>query len=137
MTLNLIRLDTASFTPLYEQIKKNLKGRVASGALRPGDTLPSIRDLAVTLLVNPNTVARAYRELEKEGFIVTRRGKGCFVSEKAARQMRAGRWGELNKLLDQVAEEARRLDLSPKAVLKLLDRRRRTPARGHQGRKKP
>jgi GntR family transcriptional regulator len=137
MTMSLIRLDTASFTPLYEQIKLHLKGRIASGALQPGEALPSIRDLAVSLLVNPNTVARAYRELEKEGFIITRKGKGCFVSADAARQVRADQMSALNKLLDQVVEEARRLDLSPEAVLKLLDRRRRTPARGHQGREKP
>ena len=132
----MIRIDTSSFTPFYEQIKRQIKGQIASGSLAPADPLPSIRDLALSLLLNPNTVARAYRELELEGLITTRKGKGCFVSEDSVRRVRSVRTDELDRLLDETLEQASRQGLSPEDVKGLLDRRERLRTRDRQGRKK-
>ena len=68
--------------PIYEQIKSGLRQMIAEGELPSGAKLPSVRDLAVQLAINPNTIARAYRELEAEGVIVSVQGKGCFVSDE-------------------------------------------------------
>lgn len=132
----MIRIDNASFTPFYEQIKRQIKGQIAFGSLAPGAPLPSIRDLALSLLLNPNTVARAYRELEVEGLITTRKGKGCFVSEDSARRVRAARTDELDRLLDETLEQASRQGLSPEDVKDLLDRREGLRTKDRQGRKK-
>ena len=67
--------------PIYEQIKSGLRSMVANGELAPGARLPSVRELAVRLAINPNTIQRAYRELELDGVIVSVHGKGNFVSE--------------------------------------------------------
>ena len=69
--------------PVYLQIQAQLQRRIASGALAPGDALPSVRALAKQLRINPNTVVRAYRELEFAGLVVTRQGEGTFVAEGA------------------------------------------------------
>jgi GntR family transcriptional regulator len=86
----MIRLDLASTVPLNEQIKSGLRGLVARGALKPGDPAPSVRGLAETLKVNPNTVARAVRELVAEGLLETRRGEGAFVAAAAPRRAQDG-----------------------------------------------
>ena len=77
----MISVDASKFAPIYQQIKSQIKRQIGLGLLKPHQILPSIRDLATELLVNPNTVARAYRELEMEGFIYTRKGKGCYISD--------------------------------------------------------
>ncbi len=68
--------------PLFQQIVNSVKRGVATGRLRPGDKLPSVRDLAKELVINPNTVARAYQVLESEGVTLSRRGAGTFVAER-------------------------------------------------------
>jgi len=67
--------------PIYEQIKSGLRRMMTEGQLPAGERLPSVRELAVNLAINPNTIQRAYRELEAEGVIVSVQGKGCFVSD--------------------------------------------------------
>lgn len=69
--------------PIYEQIKDNLRQQIFSGVLREGDRLPSVRDLAAEIAINPNTIQRAYRELEAEGFLYSIPGKGSFVRDTA------------------------------------------------------
>ena len=86
----MVTIDERSPVPIYEQIKTELRGLVARGLLEPGEQVPAIRSLAETLLVNPNTIARAYRELILEGFLESRRGEGNFVSAKARRQVGNG-----------------------------------------------
>lgn len=71
-------------TPIYLQIMEELRRALARGELRPGDRVPAVRELAARLLVNPNTVQRAYQELEREGLLVTRRGQGTFVADGPA-----------------------------------------------------
>jgi GntR family transcriptional regulator len=75
--------------PLYAQVTESVRHAVATGRLRPGEQLPTVRQLAVDLRINPNTVARAYTELERDGVICTRQGRGTFVSD-APSQARAG-----------------------------------------------
>jgi GntR family transcriptional regulator len=75
-------LDLHSGMPVYRQIVDQVRGAVASGALRAGDQLPTVRQLAVDLEVNPNTVVRAYRELEYDGLLETHQGTGTFISDQ-------------------------------------------------------
>ena len=67
--------------PIYEQVKENIKKQIVTGVLSGGDQLPSVRELATQLVINPNTIQRAYHELESEGYIYKTAGKGTFVSE--------------------------------------------------------
>src|SRR5665213_3746876 len=82
----ILRLNQSSGIPLYLQLIEQVKHAVETGALRPGDQLPTIRKLAEDLVMNPNTVARAYRELEHEGMIELRHGSGAYISESLARK---------------------------------------------------
>lgn len=75
------RLDHSSGVPVYRQLMDQVQGAVASGRLKPGDQLPTIRRVAVDLAVNPNTVSRSYRELEQSGTVDTQHGSGCFIAE--------------------------------------------------------
>ena len=75
----MVHLDYRDARPIYVQIMDGFKGQIATGVLRPGDKLPSVRELAAQLAINPNTIQRAYRQLETEGWIATVPGKGCFV----------------------------------------------------------
>ena len=95
----MVHLDYRDVRPIYAQITDGFKEQIASGILQPGDKLPSVRELASELAINPNTIQRAYRQLEMEGWIVTVPGKGCFVcsNEKLAEE-------EKNRLLRQFDE---------------------------------
>jgi len=75
----LVTLDPADATPIYAQVERALRAAIAAGRLKPGDQLPTVRELAVDLRVNANTVARVYSELEHAGVFETRRGVGTFV----------------------------------------------------------
>jgi GntR family transcriptional regulator len=86
----LFKPDPSLGVPIYLQLIEQVKHAIETGALRPGDQLPGIRPLAEELVMNPNTVAKAYRELEREGVIELRQGAGAFVSQNA----RARKWGE-------------------------------------------
>lgn len=77
----LIFVDPRSGKPLYEQIKSSLRDRIISGVYQSEDKLPSVRELAQTTAINPNTIQKAYRDLESEGWIYSISGKGCYVSE--------------------------------------------------------
>jgi GntR family transcriptional regulator len=80
----ILRLNQSSGIPLYLQLMEQVKHAVETGALRPGDQLPTMRKIAEDLVMNPNTVARAYRELEHEGIIELKHGSGAFISESTA-----------------------------------------------------
>jgi GntR family transcriptional regulator len=79
-----VTIDTRDATPIYAQLERALRAAMATGRLRPGDQLPTVRQLAVELQINANTVARVYAELERAGAIETRRGVGSFVSAAGA-----------------------------------------------------
>jgi GntR family transcriptional regulator len=82
--LSALRLSPTSGTPLYVQLVERLKHSIATGAIRAGEQLPSVRKMAEDLLINPNTVVRAYRDLENEGIVELRHGSGVFVSDSVA-----------------------------------------------------
>lgn len=79
-----MRIHATNPTPIFQQIADGIRGDVARGVYRPGDPIPSIRALAVELIINPNTVKRAYEELEREGLIYAKKGLGMFVAERTA-----------------------------------------------------
>ena len=81
----LLTVDPRDPTPIYAQLERGLRAAVATGRVRPGDQLPTVRQLAVELRINANTVARVYGELERAGVIETRRGVGSFVTGSATR----------------------------------------------------
>ncbi len=118
-----LRIDTTSAVPVYAQIVEQLRRAVATGMLRPGDALPSLRETAVRLRVNPLTVAKAYRVLEHEGLIETRHGLGSFVSQDAAAPLADLRRAEIRRSIDSLLEDARLLGVSIDELKALLDER--------------
>ncbi len=101
--------------PIYEQVKEGFRQLILSGALPPGERMPSVRELAASLAINPNTIQRAYRELETEGYICSMPGKGSFVQEHSSPA--AARRAELLEELDRLAEELRLLGLSREELI--------------------
>ncbi|MBQ1271426.1 MAG: GntR family transcriptional regulator [Clostridia bacterium] len=99
----MIGLNYRDSRPIYEQIKDNYRKLIASGAMAPGEKLPSVRELASQLAINPNTIQRAYRELEGEGFIYTIPGKGCFVGSE--QEVDRGRMNQLLTEFDSIIEQ--------------------------------
>jgi len=115
-----IRLDTRSAVPLSHQMAQQIRRAVAAGQVGPGDRLPSVRDLAVDLLVNPNTVARVYRDLEAEGLLETRRGQGTFVSDSAGAMAEKERLRIIGALVRELVEDALLFAVPPTQLLELL-----------------
>lgn len=116
-------LDPSSATPLYQQIVDQVRRLVGVGALRPGDRLPTVRELAARTRINRNTAARAVQELEATGIVRTRVGQGTFVSEAAPRIDAATRDGALDAALDRVLVEARLLGVPQEELGWRLSRR--------------
>lgn len=115
-------LDPRSPTPLYEQIAARLRLAVASGELRPGETLPSVRQLAARLRVNPATVVQAYRDLEGEGFVDMKQGAGTFVREVAADRRSAERTKQAGRLVRQLLQEAGQLGVTTHELTEAIRR---------------
>jgi GntR family transcriptional regulator len=98
------RLDLHTGVPVYRQIMDQVRGALASGALTPGDQLPTVRQLAVDLEINPNTVIRAYRELELGGLLESHQGTGTFISNQKVNRGEAQRERQLEQIVtDSVA----------------------------------
>ena len=111
-----IVISTGASTPIYRQITDQVKSAVATGKLAVGDALPSVRALAESLVLNPNTVARAYGDLAREGLIESRPGRGVFVIQKRKVFARAEGWRRLEPLLDALIGEAMALDFTPEEL---------------------
>ena len=111
----MVQLNYRDAKPIYEQIKEGLRKLVVSGALSAGEKLPSVRELASQLAINPNTIQRAYRELENEGYIYTLVGKGTFVAENG--NIDNTREKELLQEFDELVTELLYLEV-PKEKLK-------------------
>jgi GntR family transcriptional regulator len=105
-------INTGSPTPIYKQITDQVCLAVAGGRLAVGEQLPSVRALAEDLVVNPNTVARAYADLTREGLIESRAGRGVFIVQKRKIYSRAEGWRRLEPLLDSLIGEAMLLDFT-------------------------
>ena len=116
----LLHVNPSSGVPLYLQIQQQVKHAVTAGALRPGDALPSVRKLAVDLRINPNTVARAYTELEREAVIRTIPGGGTFVADGQSGLMKTERVRRLRPHARQVAVEGLQLRLTPREIVELV-----------------
>jgi GntR family transcriptional regulator len=100
------RLDPKSGVPAYRQIIDQVQGGLASGALAAGDQLPTVRQLAVDLAINPNTVLRAYRELEIRGVLDTQQGTGTFISDRKIIQDEPERGRKLEQLVSEFVARA-------------------------------
>lgn len=110
------QIDPRSATPLYAQIAGRLRVAVAAGELRPGEPLPSVRQLASKLRVNPATVVQAYRDLETEGFVEMRQGAGTFVKEVVPERRATERSKQAIDLVRQMIAEAGRLGLTAREL---------------------
>jgi len=106
------RVDPGSSEPLFQQIVNRVKQAVATGALKPGDRIPSVRELAKELVINPNTIARAFRDLEAEGVTVSRRGSGTFVAERRVVLTDKERRRRLREALEAALRDAVNLGLT-------------------------
>jgi GntR family transcriptional regulator len=118
-----LHISTADGVPIYLQIVNQVKYLVAAGRLAPGDELPPIRVLAERLLVNPTTVARAYRELEAGGIVEKRRTAGTYVSDQGSPLARRERIKILTQRIDALLAEAGQLDIAWEEVVKLVEQR--------------
>jgi GntR family transcriptional regulator len=115
-----IQLDLRSGVPVYRQIMDQVLGAVASGRLSSGDQLPTVRQLAVDLSINPNTVIRAYRELEIRGFLDTHQGSGTFVSQQRVEQDDEERVRKLDLIVSDAIARAGAEGFTAKQVLDRL-----------------
>jgi GntR family transcriptional regulator len=118
-----IHLSHHDGVPIYLQIVNQVKYLVAAGRLSPGEELPPIRTLAEQLLVNPNTVARAYRELELAGVVTKRRTAGTYVSDTTSPLARRERLRILTERIDALLAEARQMNVDTPELLELIQER--------------
>jgi len=118
-----IHISPSDGIPIYLQIVNQVKYLVASGRLAPAEELPPIRTLAEQLLVNPNTVARAYRELEAAGIVEKRRTAGTYVSENGSPLARRERIKIITGRVDALVAEAAQMDVSLDELVKIIERR--------------
>lgn len=119
-----LKINTLDGTPIYLQIVDQIKRSVSAGRLKPEDPLPSVRQLALDLTINPNTVARAYLDLEHEGVIYKRQGQGTYVSAQALEVSRRERRKVVAALFEQAIAEAAHAGLSPSEMDDLYHRLR-------------
>ncbi len=128
-----IHVNEADGTPYYQQVANQVKFLVASGRLEAEEKLPSVRKLAEQLRINPNTVARAYRELESAGIVQTRRGSGVFVAEGGSPLSRKEKNRILNERLDALLTEAHQLNVGLDVLINMLKQRelKYRPANNH------
>jgi GntR family transcriptional regulator len=118
-----IYITTTDGVPIYLQVVNQVKYLVAAGRLTAGEELPPIRTLAEKLVVNPNTIARAYRELEVSGIVEKRRTAGTYVTDQGSPLARRERTKILSDRIDQLLAEAGHMDVSLEEVIKLLQQR--------------
>jgi len=118
-----IHISSTNGVPIYLQIVNQVKYLVAAGRLASGEELPPIRALAERLLINPNTVARAYRELETAGLVEKRRTAGTYVADTRSPLRRQERLRILRERVDALLAEARHMDIATDEVIQLVHRR--------------
>ena len=111
----MVTLNYRDTRPIYSQIVDGLRQQITAGILRPGDRLPSVRELASQLTINPNTIQRAYRELEAGGWLETQPGRGCFVRDQGMDEA-----AELLKTFDQTAAALRAMGIGTEELMARL-----------------
>jgi len=114
-----LRLNPASGVPLYLQLMEQVKHAIETGALRAGEQLPSVRQMAEDLVINPNTVARAYRDLEHEGIIELRHGSGAFVQESMV--ARGKLMQKAQSVLESAMDRLESFDLTEDEIRRLVE----------------
>jgi len=118
-----IQINTSSRQPIYRQVGEQIRLGIARGRLKADDRLPSVRELSKRLVVNPNTIARAYTELERDGVLNSRQGLGVFVAAPNADLTKKARNRRLMELLDQLLTEAVHLGFDSDEVVGLVTER--------------
>ena len=115
----MIQLNYRDPRPIYEQVKDGIRKLAYSGMIGPDEKLPSVRELASKLAINPNTISRAYKELEQEGLIYTLTGKGTFINQDF--DLNDSRKEELFQQFDKVAKELLGISITPEALVERLE----------------
>ena len=117
-----IHVDPNNPTPIYLQIVRQIKNAAATGLLAAGDKLPSVRELSQELGINPNTIARAFQELERDGVIDTVRGVGSFVSQKGFTMSESQRRERVEKIIRELLTEAYHLQFTREELGELIQK---------------
>jgi GntR family transcriptional regulator len=125
-----VKIDPGSHIPIYLQIADGLRAAVAAGVYRPGEALPSLRALAIDAQVNPNTVQRAYDQLEREGLVYSQRGRGQFVAEQGRSSAQTHAHQIVRQAFDQAVRAARAAGISDRQLREIFERavHHQTPA---------
>lgn len=118
----MINLDYKDKRPIYEQISDKLKELMVIGAFPENTRLPSVRSLAVDLSINPNTIQRAYAELERQGYVYSIKGKGSFVAENE--KLRDLKVDEIKERLIEALDNAKKIGMSDEEIMKVVKNRR-------------
>ena len=113
-------INTSNGVPVYEQVARQIVSAVASGGLEAGQMIPSVREMAKDLAINPNTVARAYRQLQDESILETVRGSGIAVAKGAKHKCRTKRTKVIRGRIAGVMEEARQSQLTDDEIMKII-----------------
>lgn len=117
----IFRLNPQSGVPIYLQLIEQVKHGIENGALRPGDQLPGIRKLAESIPMNPNTVAKAYKELEHMGLVELRQGSGAFISEGLDTKELTDRMKSARPIVEKTVERLLQMGLSEEEVRRLIE----------------
>jgi GntR family transcriptional regulator len=118
----LFHLDSASAIPVYVQLREQVLHAISRGSLRIGDQLPTVREVAVALAINPNTVNHAYAALEREGVLVSKRGRGTFIAGGGRPEDDAARITRLNDIARRALGETRAFGFAPKELIDAVAR---------------
>lgn len=121
MKFNLINIDSKNNRPIYEQIIDAVKENILKGILQPGDKLPSVREMSSLITANPNTVSRAYMELERQGVIETIRGRGTYVSSNYKPKVEENRMEKLKDDIKKIILEAHYMGIKKEDIVKLIN----------------
>ena len=120
-----LHLNYRDGRPIYEQVKDGLRQLVISGAIRPGDKLPSVRSMASQLAINPNTIQKAYEALEQEGYVYSIPGKGSFAADRS--EVESKRRVELMEQLSKTVTELRYLGVTEEEISAACGQKEETP----------
>lgn len=116
-----LAIDASDGTPIYRQLKEQIRTQIAMGRLKPGDTLPSVRHLALELRVNHLTILKAYRELELEGILEKRRGQGTYVAEQNLTLAQEERQRMVHQLMTKAIVEGINLEMNAEEIRTIFD----------------
>lgn len=118
----MLRVDPRSSTPIYEQVELRIKELILKGALKKGEKLPSVRELSSMLTINPNTISKAYGELERDGIIETLRGKGTFVTQNFKGIIDEKRITHITEQLKNIILEASYVSVSKDEFISIVEK---------------